>query len=840
MDRLVARSRGVLGRLALLAAAVLGGVACQDAPEAKTETPSSASAPARAAPTAAPTAEAPPAIAISDVPLQAERFESLRREITANLTPGPELEGIDDRLSRAERRTARLLERPALSPAEEVQLVELQDLDLELRDIDAAGGRLEAALAARARALDADLGRLAREQARWAATLPEMAKEEAPEPIRARVSEITSGAAALRAEVKRRRDETLTQLDRISRIRSSLEAARGEISDRRRGAQRRLFAISEGPIWHMAFAGRPVGQAARERLLRDFRRLRVYFKEDGARVARTFFLALLVGLGLPFLLRGAAKECAKLDPFARAPIRLIERPFAAATLGALMILGWSGTSAAAPVLFRDAVWVLAILSTAQLLFRLLDRSVQRTLYVLTAVSCLYPMRRLFEQDPLLERLVLILQAGAVAATLAADLRAGVWKRVFSQRWERVVTLILATALVLLSAALVLVVIGYVEPARLLRTGVIGSLGFGLISLGLYSLLYGFLSTLLATRPARSLHLVAGHADSIRLFLRRALSALVAIQWVFLSFAAFGLGNAAVGWLKKALESSLQIGSATVSVSGILTFVGVLAGSFLLAGAARFVLEGEILPRLRLPRGLPYTISMTLRYAIIVSGVFLAFSAAGISLSRFTLLAGALGVGLGFGLQNLVSNFVSGLILLFERPIQVGDYVDVGSLVGEVTRIGMRSSTIHTADGAEVVVPNADLISKSVVNWTLSDRKRRIEIRVGAAYGSDPEKVIGLLLQAAGDHPEAMAEPPPAAYFVGLGDSSLDFVLHVWVARFEQAPALQSAVRRAVYRVLRENGIEIPFPQRDLNLRTVSPEASRALQTAEEEDPARET
>src|SRR5262249_55019901 len=155
--------------------------------------------------------------------------------------------------------------------------------------------------------------------------------------------------------------------------------------------------------------------------------------------------------------------------------------------------------------------------------------------------------------------------------------------------------------------------------------------------------------------------------------------------------------------------------------------------------------------------------------------------AGISLSRFTLLAGALGVGLGFGLQNIVSNFVAGLILLFERPIQVGDVVDVGSLVGAVARIGMRSSTVRTAEGAEVIVPNGDLIPKSSTTWTLSDRRRRVEIRVGVAYGTDPEKVIALLLEAAGDHPEALADPAPAAYFIGFGDSSLDFVLQVWAA-----------------------------------------------------------
>ena len=454
------------------------------------------------------------------------------------------------------------------------------------------------------------------------------------------------------------------------------------------------------------------------------------------------------------------------------------------------------------------------------------------------MACLYLLRYLYEQDPLLDRLVLMFQALAVGGTLVADLAAGRWKQALPERrWQRLSTIVIGIAILLLGAALVLAVIGYVGSARLLRTGTIASLGVGLICLGAYELLYGFASTLLTTRPVRALRLVQNHADGIRLFLRRAFAVVFAFYWALWSLIVFGLGDDARLALDAFLRASFQLGSATISVSVILTFILVIVATFLLAAVIRFLLEGEILPRLKLQRGLAFTITTTVRYAVLVGGILLAFSAADISLSRFTLLAGALGVGLGFGLQNLVSNFVSGLILLFERPIQVGDVVDVGSLLGEVRRIGMRSSTIRTVEGAEVVVPNNDLISKSVVNWTLSDRRRRIEIKVGVAYGSDPEQIIGLLLQAAADHPEALTDPPPAAYFMGFGESSLDFVLHVWASRFEQGLALQSALRRAVHRVLGEAGIEIPFPQRDLNLKSVTPDAAAALREEREEAPA---
>ena len=219
------------------------------------------------------------------------------------------------------------------------------------------------------------------------------------------------------------------------------------------------------------------------------------------------------------------------------------------------------------------------------------------------------------------------------------------------------------------------------------------------------------------------------------------------------------------------------------------------------------------------RGIPYAISTLARYVILLTGFTLALVAAGLDLSKATFLAGAFGIGIGFGLQNIVNNFVSGLILLFERPVQVGDAIEVGSLLGEVTDIGIRASTVRTFQGAEVVVPNGNLISKEVVNWTLSDRQRRVEILVGVAYGTDPEQVIEILLEAAKAHPDVEKMPEPNVIFTGFGDSSLDFQLRCWVERFELGLTVASELRVAVNRALVDAGIVIPFPQRDINIRS---------------------
>ena len=212
-----------------------------------------------------------------------------------------------------------------------------------------------------------------------------------------------------------------------------------------------------------------------------------------------------------------------------------------------------------------------------------------------------------------------------------------------------------------------------------------------------------------------------------------------------------------------------------------------------------------------------------RAARVVGGA-LTLAALGIDMTKVTLLAGALSVGIGFGLQNVVNNFVSGLILIVERPVGVGDVIEMGALSGTVTRIGIRSSTVRTGQGAEVIVPNGELVSKDVVNWTRSDRQRRYDIDVGVAPGSDPEQVMRLLVEAAADAPEVLKNPPPRAMFKGFGDSSLNFTLLAWVPTVDVGLQAQNTLRVAILRKLETAGIAIPFPQRDLHVLSAGDQA----------------
>jgi potassium efflux system protein len=212
-----------------------------------------------------------------------------------------------------------------------------------------------------------------------------------------------------------------------------------------------------------------------------------------------------------------------------------------------------------------------------------------------------------------------------------------------------------------------------------------------------------------------------------------------------------------------------------------------------------------------------------RYVGLAIALLLAIAAVGVDLSNIAIIAGALSVGIGFGLQNIVNNFVSGLILLIERPVKVGDWILVGNYEGYVKQINVRATEIETFQRAAIIVPNSEIISGAVTNWTYKDSYGRAEVKVGVAYGSDVDKVMQILLDCLHKHEAVLDHPAPYVLFKGFGDSSLDFEARGYIGDVAWRIFIESELRVAINRAFAEAGIEIPFPQRDLHLRSAAPE-----------------
>lgn len=275
------------------------------------------------------------------------------------------------------------------------------------------------------------------------------------------------------------------------------------------------------------------------------------------------------------------------------------------------------------------------------------------------------------------------------------------------------------------------------------------------------------------------------------------------------------------WLKAALQIELfQLGESQFTTKTLLLLIFSFFLLFFFSGMIRRVLANKIFPRYKIDVGVGQAIATIVKYTLIVIGVVIIFQTSGIDLSALGILMGALGVGIGFGLQHITNNFISGIIILFERPVKVGDRVEIDGLAGNIVKISARATTILTNDNIAVIVPNSDFINKQVINWSHNDKKVRISFPVGVSYKEDPERIRKILLSVVDDNPGVMKEPRPYIRFDQFGDSSLNFNVMVWTSDYIDRPsALKSELYYAVFKAFREHNVEIPFPQRDIHIKS---------------------
>ncbi len=331
-------------------------------------------------------------------------------------------------------------------------------------------------------------------------------------------------------------------------------------------------------------------------------------------------------------------------------------------------------------------------------------------------------------------------------------------------------------------------------------------------------------------------------QALELFFELTLLLARATLWVALVLWATNLFPLTRQWSYRIINSLVtgftspivSVGQNAYSVIDFLILIGLLLGLFVLAGAATNILRFRILHLARIDRGAQEAIAIVTKYALISVGAVVVLQVWGLDLSSLTILASALGIGIGFGFQDIIKNFSSGFVLIFERSIQVGDFVEIGHLRGIVERIGARSTEIRTLDQVSIIVPNSRFLSTEVINWSHRNSVSRIHLPVGVAYHSDIQIVQKALLEVTKDYRDVLSVPPPQVWFKGFGDSALNFELLVWIADPSKQPAISSELYVRIEANLRRHQIEIPFPQRDLHVRSgnlpieLSPQLEQAL------------
>jgi small-conductance mechanosensitive channel len=302
-------------------------------------------------------------------------------------------------------------------------------------------------------------------------------------------------------------------------------------------------------------------------------------------------------------------------------------------------------------------------------------------------------------------------------------------------------------------------------------------------------------------------------------LKRIIFTLAALFFIISYLKNIGFYDEITSGLSAWINEQRQLGNSEFTYGSILLFFAIIAGTIYLANLINAAIDTNDSKTQFKKRSRLGGIMLMIRFTLISTGFVIGVIASGLPITQITVLMGALGVGIGFGLQNIFNNLVSGLIIAIEKPVSIGDMVELGTDTGWIKEIGIRSSNLQTYDGAEVIVPNGELISNKVTNWTLSNKRRRMELPIGVSYKSDPHVVRDLLKQILDEHHEIMKVPEPYLLFTGLGDSSLNFSMYFWVSDFVEAKRIRSEVLFRVFDVLKEHQIEIPFPQRDIHIYT---------------------
>ena len=499
--------------------------------------------------------------------------------------------------------------------------------------------------------------------------------------------------------------------------------------------------------------------------------------------------------------------------------RILESPVAVAIL-LTVALGRYG-SPEAPALYRGILGAVALVPAVLTLRHLLEPYLKPVLTVLVAFYLADQVRLVVEPIPTLARLVFLAEALAGVLFASWYLHPGRFRTVPEAEREVLVsrvTVVDRAALGLFLASAMANLLGFVDLATLLGGGTLRSGYAALVLLATLRILQGLVLFALHARPLVLSRAVQQHRELLASRSNRGLQYLALAAWLVVALQAFGLRQPLVEALDGIVNASLPLGTFHLSLGDLLVFGLSVWGASLLSRFLRFLLDEDVCPRLSLHRGTATTLSTALHYAVLVLGFLFALAAVGLDLTKVTVVLGALSVGIGFGLQNIVNNFVSGLILLFDPSLSVGDPIQFGSHQGELVRIGLRASAVRLLDGRELIVPNSALITQQIINGAPAGRPpRKIEITFALVGPVEGGAVLDLLRDLACSHPDVLSTPAPEPLFLGFQDGAPSFQLQAWTSKYSRVAGLRSELALALGEALQAGGYRVAGARRDVHL-----------------------
>jgi potassium efflux system protein len=792
--------------------------------------PTGAQQPQAPAGTAAPPSAAPnpEPVPLSDV---AKRLEVSRRVLrqVSERAEAAELAGIVNEIEAARNAFEDEAKSAQAAIAGSPRPEELWDLEVSWKNRAAKIAKWQATISRWRSELYKDYTLVDQEEKIWELSLKSYPARSLPNEVERAIRNFLGEAKKVKSQIQKRLDAVLVVENQLYQWETTASVILGNITLAKDRFRESLVVAERVPLWEFMREWErvklPKGgiTAVFSRQLSDSIEYALARSRDLVIIIFYFIVVLII----TSLLRRKVAQWTRDHPHFEEATYFLKRNVSLALLltlvPVLLLLAQN-----APRLVISLVALVVLIPLLRLLPPFVHPAARPVLYLLAGFHILDSLRNFFLTIQLFDRLSFLV-SDSVAIVIVAWLFRPSKIRQTSAENPPPPYLIVASRIVLLllSVSLVANIVGYFDLARVLSTGTLYSIYAAFALFGTAGALSVLFTVLLDTDLARSLSIVRRYTKTMSWWTFRALRFTAFAFWLNAVLNFFTVKDSVVKALVAFFTAPIKEGRINFSLWDVIAFGLVFAAAIVIARGVRLILEEDVFPRMRVARGVPAMVSTVVYYTLLLFGFFSALGMAGVDINRFTLLAGAFGVVVGFGMQNIVNNFISGLILLFERPIHLGDTVEVAGVQGVVKHIGIRSSIITTQDGAEAIIPNATLISEKLMNWTLTNEWRRADVRVGVAYGSDLEKAMHILYSVAAADADVLREPAPAVLFQGFGDNALIFELRFWVSVHAQVD-VKSRVSIALAQALREAGIEIPLPQRDLHVRSIDERVEEIL------------
>ena len=758
------------------------------------------------------------AIPLADIAAKAAEASTLISNLTISAGRLGQVENIANSLPALAKRLDEHLRETKEALETEPTLETLQTLQQRWqRDQVETSARLNI-LTQHASTLQDDLTRLTGLQETWTKTRAVAQGANAPGPILQQIDSTLSAISEAQAKLQSERTVVLNLQSRVAEHLTKCATALAQIAQAQQTAVAGILAPDSPPMWRIDLwpdairaLPRHVLQVTGGRWSDFMKYIREPREGSGLHVA-LFLLLTFLFVGARRKIVGWKKSGSPVSP----EVLVFMRPFSAA-LGATLVFATSPlVDLAAPV--RQLLNIAALIPVLRTIRPVVTPSIAALSSAVCALFAVDMVRQAYAGVQMIGQAVLVLET--LAAIIVLLWMRQHYQQIIAERAGSSRTIVLRAARSIVLSVLIISffagVAGYLRLARLLTPGVLVGSVLALAAFAYLQVFSGAIAVLFQLWPLRLLRVVEYHRELLQQRIYRVLIWIAVLGWLTRYLNYLGLLDPAWSVVQAMLATRLERGTISISIGNIVEFVLTVWVAYVLSAFIRFVLQEDFYPRMHIAPGISYATSSLLNYIILALGFIIALGAVGVDFSKVTLLAGAFGVGIGFGLQSVVNNFVSGLILLFERPVHVGDAVQIGNLQGRVRRIGIRASLIHTGAGADIIVPNAQLISEQVTNWTLSDQLRRVDLPVGVNYGAAPKKVIELLEGVAEAHPDVLKNPAPRCLFMSYGDSAINFELRVW-ADYTNWQQVQSDLTVAIYDAINAAGMSFPFPQREIRI-----------------------